>query len=386
MKDIRKPGFFGEAVHFKNRSMLREVLTAFLLFFIGTFMGALIQTPVMMVYFLTDKEYLNMISSGRIDNQTIMEMVSKMPNWVVALTLCGTAGTLIATIFYYKVIEKRSLLSLGFQKKRAAGFYLFGMLLGTCFLGCCYLSGSVMGIYRIDFSMTGEKAVPVILLFFVGYMIQGLAEEVLCRGFLFVVLTKKYPVFYALILSSLFYALLHGFHNNVSILAYINLILFGGLMGLLFLRFENIWLVGAFHGICDFILTNVFGMKESGLEADEFLFSVQTAENSDVLHGGKYGLTGGLLLTIVLVFAILLLLVGMYHRQMIIPIEENFVQEEKEEVAPVLLEYREFKRVDLEREKPEPYPPIGKVEEMNERILREEKETSTVFDRDYFKD
>lgn len=386
MKDIRKPGFFCEAVHFKNRSMLREVLTAFLLFFIGTFMGALIQTPVMMVYFLTDRDYLNMISSGRIDNQTIMEMVSQMPNWVVALTLCGTAGTLIATIFYYKVIEKRSLLSLGFQKKRAAGFYLFGMLLGTCFLGCCYLLGSVMGIFRIDFSLTGEKAVPVILLFFVGYMIQGLAEEVLCRGFLLVVLTKKYPVFYALILSSLFYALLNGFHNNASLLTYINLTLFGGLMGLLFLRFENIWLVGAFHGICDFILTNVLGMKESGLKTEEFLFSVQVTKESDVLHGGKYGLTGGLLLTIILVLAILFLLVEMYYRHMIIPIEENFVQEENEEAISALIEYGEFKRKYLEREKQEPYPPIGKIEEIHEMILREENETSTVFDRNYFKD
>lgn len=54
---------------------------------------------------------------------------------------------------------------------------------------------------------------------------SGMAEEVLCRGYLFVSLTRRYHVINAAIFSAFFFAMLHGMNSGVDGLAMFNLFL-----------------------------------------------------------------------------------------------------------------------------------------------------------------
>ena len=311
MKDIKKPEFMKNALTAKSHSAILEVLIAMLVFFVGDVVIGIIQTPAMVVYLFTNKEYMSMLTSNSFDFAKIMDIALNMPAWVTVVSLVAQIGLIIIFILYCRIFEKRKASTMGFRKKGFVIEYSKGIVIGAVMFvlayGICFITGSVA------FSTVSVKGTTglYIVAFLIGFLTQGMAEEVICRGYLMVSLSRRYRVTTSIILSSAFFAMLHGMNAGVGFLAFINLFLFGAFMGLLFVRCGNIWVIGAVHSIWNFVQGNVFGVQVSGMQQMPSVFSTEFIKGRELINGGNFGSEGGLAVTLILLAATGLLLWNM---------------------------------------------------------------------------
>ncbi|MBO7448759.1 MAG: CPBP family intramembrane metalloprotease [Clostridiales bacterium] len=235
------------------------------------------------------------------------QIMSSMPYYVTLFMLLGTIGQIIAPIIYVTKIEKRSLGSMGFFKKNFFGRYGFGYAFGALVILAIGLISFAIGITDISVSDTIN---PVIFLFFLGYLIQGTAEEVMCRGFLMISLRNsmknKHRTLWSLIISALVFALLHSLNPGITVTAMLNLFVSGLFLGLLVLRYDNIWTACAAHSAWNFFQGHVLGSQVSGL-GQTFSFFTSEPKGAELLTGGSFGFEGGLILTGVVLLACILL-------------------------------------------------------------------------------
>lgn len=308
MRDIRRPDFMKEAMNTKGHTIFLELLLAAAVFFVGSLVVSVLQFPFMMLYMFTNEEYLAMLQSASIDMETIMRIATNLPMWLYAVSLIAEIGWIAVVLLYCRFIEKRSLRTLGFSKKKCILRYLAGAGLGfagfVLVYGILLLTGSV----KLTASPENEMTLLYGILFFIGFMIQGMAEELFCRGYLLVSLSRRYTVTGSVVMSSLLFTALHGTNQGFSLLASLNLFLFGILLSLLFLRFENIWLVAALHSIWNFVQGNIFGVSVSGSAVLPSVFGTSNTAGRDWLNGGSFGAEGGLAVTVILAAAIVVLL------------------------------------------------------------------------------
>ena len=110
----------------------------------------------------------------------------------------------------------------------------------------------------------------------------------------------------AIIANSLFFAALHLLNSGITVLAFINLTLFGIFASVMFIRRGSIWMVGAVHSIWNFVQGNVFGIKVSGMDIDCMLFESEITDMA-IINGGSFGLEGGLAVSVVLIAGIVLM-------------------------------------------------------------------------------
>lgn len=213
----------------------------------------------------------------------------------------------IAAFFLYcKLVEKRSAQSVGFVKRGALKQYLRGSLLGLLMISLS------LGIGLLSGTMAYEGiilSVPwwIILLWLLGFMVQGMSEEVALRGYAMVSLSNRMPVVWAILITSIVFGALHAFNSSFSWLAMVNLILYGIFASLYFLHTNNIWAVGAHHSIWNWAQGNLYGVEVSGMKVDATVFRFSSTGSNDLISGGGFGLEGGLAATLIISLAILYL-------------------------------------------------------------------------------
>lgn len=236
-------------------------------------------------------------------------------NTMELLMYYGYAVYLILTILYCKCIEKRPLKSMGFNRR--IGDYFIGtgiaiiLLAVIMVLMCAFGAMTYEGIgENIDFKYT--------IALLGGFMIQGAAEEALCRGFLMPSLQKKVNTKLAVFLSATAFAFPHfstlfeaklGF----AILGTINLYLIAIIFSLLILCRTNIWIACGLHSIWNFILSGVFGLSVSGNDVRSSGIICFTVNESSIINGGSYGIEAGIVTTIVLTIVVITL--GIYSKR-----------------------------------------------------------------------
>lgn len=235
---------------------------------------------------------------------------------VTALTsqygmMIGLFATFIPTgifILYAKVVEKRSMHSMGFIKQNALKQYGIGLVTGLIAISACVLIACVTGSATFE-GIAFQGGGLFIFLMFIGFLLQGANEEILFRGYLMVNLANKKTVLFAVILNSILFALLHMMNAGISVLAVVNLTLYGILASLYALQTNNIWGISAFHSIWNFAQGNLFGIKVSGLDTGASIFSVTFLEEGGLINGGSFGIEGGIACTIVLLLGIAILII-----------------------------------------------------------------------------
>lgn len=321
IKDIRKPEFMKEAMKSRSHNAVLEILIALAVFLIGDMVIGVIQTPAMIVHMFSSKEYIDMIRSNSFDMQIIMNLLLNLPDWIMIVSLVSEIGLIVIFILYCRFFEKRKANTMGFHKKGFLSEYARGIGIGIVAFVAAYLICLAVGSLKFHPSSSEGFTVLYLIGFLIGYLIQGMAEEVICRGYLFVSLTKRYSVSISIIISSAFFTILHGMNTGMSFLSYINLFLFGIFMALLFVRYENIWVVGAFHGIWNFVQGNIFGVQVSGLKLQRSLFTSTFVENRELINGGSFGLEGGFAVTVILGVFIAWLLRDMSRKGYIVEAE-----------------------------------------------------------------
>ena len=258
-----------------------------------------VTTVYTLIAMLTDPEYYELILSETIDSNAIVEYVVKfaesIPSWLYAIIL--------ASLIYCKRFQNRSAFSVGFSKKGMVPEYLMGVVIGAIMISLpaivCGISGCV--VYTADKNVNPL----IIVVFLLAFVLQGMGEEAMFRGYLMTSLARRNSPWVAIIVSSLMFAVFHMGNPNFSIIAFINITLFGIFAGVFMMKRGSIWAVGAIHTVWNFMQSNVFGYNVSGNPKFDSIFLSENENFGAILSGGDFGLEGGLGATVVLLVAIL---------------------------------------------------------------------------------
>ena len=121
-------------------------------------------------------------------------------------------------------------------------------------------------------------------------------------------MARRYPIVVGILANSLIFGALHLANSGISVLAFVNLVLFGVFASLYFLRRGNIWGVAAFHTMWNLVQGNFYGIKVSGMEMQCSILQSAMTDGKELINGGEFGLEGGLAVTVVYTIGIVVLL------------------------------------------------------------------------------
>lgn len=188
---------------------------------------------------------------------------------------------------------------LGFSSIKLKDGLANGSITAFVILGLCFLILLLGGWLQVE----GIKLSPALLLgWFVFFLIQPLAEEVLMRSFLQNQLHRLFGPWVGLLGSAFVFGLLHLGNNAFTWIAGLEIMAGGFLMGLLFLHTQNIWGAFAMHAVWNFLQSVVLGFAVSGMDTYRVLDI--NVNGPDWLTGGSFGLEGSLLSLLLLLVAI----------------------------------------------------------------------------------
>lgn len=312
------PAMLGEAkVNGKGKGWFMETLIFLLVFTVASTVQAIPQTIATYVNIFTNPESMEAINEAadaltrNLDYDAYMEAIisvlNNMPTWMAVFSLFTTVLLTVVVILFCKLLQKRKLPSLGFRRKHAVREYLVGALIGIGMIaaswGLCILTGAA------SFSVT-TFSIPMVILYFFGYLFQGMSEEVLVRGYFMPSIARKNSVLSAVLISSFLFACMHLLNPGISFLAFINLFLSGITFSVYVLKRGNIWGACAMHSLWNFFQGNIFGVSVSGTGIAPSVLQTTLKEGTawTIWNGGSFGLEGGLMVTVVEVSVILILL------------------------------------------------------------------------------
>lgn len=323
MRDFRRPDFMKAAVEGKKGHLaFVEILIAFVMFGSSTIMMAFMVTPFLMPYILKSEAFKTFMATG--DQMTYMQQVQQLANNIPASIMIAMLIVQILmiamVIVYCRFIEKRKVFTMGFVKKAGLRSYVIGAAGGFLTMALVWGVNVLTGAISMGSGMK-ETSVSVIIGFFIGYLIQGMAEEVLCRGYLFVSLSRRYSVVYSAVVSAMFFAVLHTANTGVTLLSLINVFLFGILAALLMIKFENIWVAAGFHSIWNFVQGNVFGIRVSGNRTQPAIIKSTSIQGMEIVNGGNFGVEGGIAVSVVLVACIIVVFKMLQREKKIVKYE-----------------------------------------------------------------
>jgi membrane protease YdiL (CAAX protease family) len=123
-------------------------------------------------------------------------------------------------------------------------------------------------------------------------------------------LSRRWPLWACALTNALLFSLLHLGNPDVSVIALVNIFLFGLFASMLTLRRGSVWMVGALHSMWNFAQGNLFGIPVSGLRGSPSPLESEFVPGTwqTLLNGGDFGLEGGLAVTLALLVGCAVLL------------------------------------------------------------------------------
>jgi membrane protease YdiL (CAAX protease family) len=233
-----------------------------------------------------------------------------MPDTALEQTLLlvlGFGPIFLVLWAWLALVEKRPLWTIGMERRGALFKYVRGLLVGLLLFGGAVAISAALGFIEFEQGPPQQQGLPAlggVLLVLAGWVVQGAAEEALTRGWLLPVIGARYKAWLGVLLSSVIFAVLHSLNPNLSLIAMLNLFLFGFFAALYALYEGGLWGVFSIHTIWNWLQGNVLGFEVSGnLAPGGTLFNLREV-GPDVITGGAFGPEGGLAVTVALLAGI----------------------------------------------------------------------------------
>lgn len=284
-----------------------QILIFILVMFIAEIIAGVVTAIPMLVWMFCNSEIAGAIMAGNIG--IVEDLISDMPSWLVVVQLFVTAAETLVAVIYCRYIEKRSLRSMGFTKQNLFMSYAKGYVLGAAMIsaacGICVLTGNMR------LAVSGTVNMALLIAFFAGYIVQGMAEEVLVRGYFMVSLANslkmKNAAAVSALVSAVFFTAMHMQNPGMTLLPFVNIMLAGIFFAVYILRADNIWGACAAHSSWNFFQGHIIGSNVSGISTSVSVL-VPEINGSSIITGGAFGLEGGLAVSAVMTAAILCML------------------------------------------------------------------------------
>lgn len=242
-------------------------------------------------------------SSGLPDSTLLSEdfnMLSLLSaDEVNIVSLMITGAVIVGFLLFCRYYEKRYLTSMGFTRKHQVSQYLKGLGIGAVMMIAAVAILAVTG--SLTYKSMSMSVLPVVLLTFAAYMVQGASEEIMLRGFLMTsIAARTNKVIIGVAVNAVIFAALHLGNPNIGPISFINILLFGIFMSLYVLKTNNLWGACALHTMWNFTQGSVFGISVSGNDVASSIFHFTANKDLWFLNGGAFGTEGGLVVTVIL--------------------------------------------------------------------------------------
>ena len=213
---------------------------------------------------------------------------------MIIIEYSGLFIVIIMIWLFMKFIDKQPLIEIGFQTQGRLKEINYGILFGLFIMSFAFVFLSAIGeIVFLSYSLDFNQILLSIALF-IGV---SFFEEIIFRGYMLKNLLESFNPFVALLISSLFFSLIHASNPNVTSLGLCNIFLAGIFLGVSYVFTKNLWFPIALHFSWNFFQA-MFGFKVSGLDSYSIIEFMIPYNN--MINGGEFGFESSILSIIVL--------------------------------------------------------------------------------------
>lgn len=194
--------------------------------------------------------------------------------------------------------------------------YLTGLVSGLLMMGTVYVILLLTGQIGLEGIGPEGGGIAVFFINLLMWLPQGMSEELMFRGFMIPRIRERSNTAVAVIVSSLLFSAFHSLNIGFTPLAAVNLFLIALLFALIYLKTGNIWMTSAIHTMWNLTQGNLLGLQVSGTKASaSILQTFYYKSEMPIITGGDFGPEGGLAVTAVTVFCLILLLLSFLQRR-----------------------------------------------------------------------
>ena len=295
---------------FQDSKMSLYIYTSLLLAFVFVFIGEFV------AYTLYGISLLALVGLARNFGEAGQNLASYFQNLLVSLTdktsdfrlilELLSFGFILNTVFRWtRKIEKRPIRTLGFYRENFFSSLLKGFGLGLALFLLTLLGLVGLGQYRLESIHLNPYSLAFVVFTIPFWILQGTAEEVVSRAWLLPQLASRTNLKLAVLISSMFFTLLHMGNSGLTPLSLVNLFLFGVAMSLYLLKTDTVWGVAGIHGAWNFAQGNLFGILVSGQPSGTSLMTFLPQGDQGWLSGGSFGIEGSIMTSLVLLLLII---------------------------------------------------------------------------------
>lgn len=224
------------------------------------------------------------------------------PTFIILSLFITSVIAILLAILFRKIIDRKTVMSLGFNWRGYEQEAYTGLSMGPALLGLGTLL--LMAINKLDWTDASFHASDFFIALVLMAMI-ALAEEIVFRGYILKNLMRSVNKWMALGISSVLFALAHWGNPGMTSVAAVNLLLGGLLLGINYIYTRNLWFAIAFHFSWNFFQGPVLGYEVSGLPLHNVL--QPDLKGSWWITGGSFGFEGSFITTCLFIAALLLL-------------------------------------------------------------------------------
>ena len=297
---------------FQDSKMSLYIYTSLLLAFVFVFIGEFV------AYTLYGISLLALVGLARNFGEAGQNLATYFQNLLMSLTdktsdfrlilELLSFGFVLNTVFRWtRKVEKRPIRTLGFYRENFLSSLLKGFGLGLALFLLTLLGLVALGQYHFESIHLTPYSLSFVIFTIPFWILQGTTEEVVARTWLLPQLSSRTNLKLAVLISSLFFTLLHMGNSGLTPLSLVNLFLFGVAMALYFLKTDTVWGVAGIHGAWNFAQGNLFGILVSGQQSGTSLMTFLPQGNQDWLSGGSFGIEGSVMTSLVLLLLIVYL-------------------------------------------------------------------------------
>lgn len=236
---------------------------------------------------------------------TLLKVATRVSPTIWQPVLQAVVVLLISKLFL-RAFERQSLRAIGIGFDRPwIRQTLIGLAIGAVLVALAWGLLVTAGQARWEFNADFHRHIPQFL-FAVPFAIGiGMYEEILCRGYALQVL-YRWNRLVGIAVPGLYFVAVHlPQTGGTAPLAILNMLLAHLLYVVCFLRTRSLWLGIGIHVAWNFFLAFIFGMPISGLKTPATVMRTDLPQS--LFAGNEFGPEAGLVVTVVLAVATLLL-------------------------------------------------------------------------------
>ncbi len=221
------------------------------------------------------------------------------------------ASSFLAVLMFRRLVDRRSLVSLGFSLGRGMWRdFLAGLASGIVLMSAVFWILYLLGCIHIQ---SVHWPIGDLAMLFLFCFIVGSQEEIVFRGYLLNNLLTSANKYLSLLAVSVLFALFHALNPNLSVAGLLNIVLAGLLLGIYYVHRRNLWFPIGLHLTWNFFQGAVYGIPVSGVSFPSLLEVEVTGHK--LLTGGQFGFEASLLSSAAVAVATVLVHVAYRQRR-----------------------------------------------------------------------